>query len=150
MLNLQTNCCSKLDSENVDQDAGDKWLIHDINHNRDTSTSWKACNSSEEYHRREYKSCMKETYGNMFNSIFKIKAQEQKHPEKWAMAELKLRRRNPNTGVQNEKLWTHSIECIFCIFYGIYCKVTHFLRSRHCTCEFMEQAAGSNGIVKRN
>ena len=35
MLNLHTHCHFQLDFQNVDQDIGDKWLIHGIKYRKD-------------------------------------------------------------------------------------------------------------------
>ena len=35
LSNLQPNCCSKIDYQNVDHHAGGKWLIHDTKHRKD-------------------------------------------------------------------------------------------------------------------
>ena len=35
MSNLQPNCCLKVDFQNMDQNTGGKWLIHDTKRHKD-------------------------------------------------------------------------------------------------------------------
>ena len=78
MPNLQTHRCLKLDFQIMDKHTVNQWIL-----------SCKAWNSPVEYPSWEYKFDIKESVGNMSNSVIINKVQGQKSPGRWVVAELK-------------------------------------------------------------
>ena len=88
MWNLQTYCYFKLDIQNMDQNAGGKWLIHGTRHRK-----YNQLQSLEHpiiYPSRESKHDIKDSECNMCNPIFKENIQGRKHPMRCAFAEPEL------------------------------------------------------------
>ena len=82
------SCCLKVDFQKVDQDARGKWLIHETNAAR--TIGCKAWNSPAEYLSWEAICDIKGFDGTKLNPIFWKKIQVQKHPGRWAIAELQI------------------------------------------------------------
>ena len=88
MSNLQTYYHFKLDFQKVDQHIGGKWLVHGTNRHKDNQL--QSLDSPVEYPSRECKYNIKESKGDMFNSIVKENVQRRKHPGNCAFAEPEL------------------------------------------------------------
>ena len=88
MSNLQNCYHFKLDFKQADQHTGGKCLIHGAKCHKDNQLqSLKfPCKSPS----REWKHGIKETEGNMFNTILKENVQRRKHPGSCAFAEPEL------------------------------------------------------------
>ena len=85
MSNLHTNSF-KTNFEKIIQYIGGQWLIHGTYSRNDNKL--QTLNSPVEYHIWEYQFSIKDSSGNMFCPKFQTKVQGQKHPGRWAIAEL--------------------------------------------------------------
>ena len=103
--NPKTHCHFKIDFQKMDQRKEGKWLIRATKQHKDSQLqSLEHPCTPVEYPSRDYNHGIKESEGNMFNSIFKGKGQGRNHPGRCAFEDPELVTfMKPKRVMQNKK-----------------------------------------------